>query len=125
MSVTWGNGGLSIELQFDKLMDDYSRELDAKVDKIAAGVALATSNKLRKQSPRGHGARHYADGWKRKKVGKRNYIVHNTTKPSLTYLLNNGHEKSNGTGFVQGDGHIDEADEWASKEFVKRVEREL
>lgn len=116
---------LTVELQFDKLMDDYSREVDETVERIAAGVAKATANKLKKHSPKGKGTRHYADGWKMKKVTKMRFIVHNATKPSLTHLLNNGHEKSNGAGFVQGDGHINDADEWASREFVKRVEKAL
>lgn len=116
---------LTVEMQFDKLMDDYSREVDETVERIAAGVAKATANKLKKHSPKGRGRKHYADGWKVKKVKKLNFIVFNTTKPSLTYLLNDGHAKSNGTGFVQGDGHINDADEWASNEFVKRLEKAL
>ena len=125
MTVRTTNGSQSISLEVDKLLDDYCEEVEAEVDKIARGVASATANKLKKHSPRGKGMRHYADGWRNKRIEKRHYVVHNTTKPSLTHLLNNGHEKAGGTGTVEGDGHINKADEWAAEEFVRRVEKVL
>lgn len=117
--------GLSISLQVDQILDEYCKELSEEVDKAARGTAAATANHLKKHSPRGASLKHYADGWKSKRLAKRNYIVHNATKPGLTHLLNNGHAKADGTGFVQGDDHITKANEWAEKEFMKKVERIL
>ena len=124
MTVKSGKAGLSISLQVDDLLDEYSRELEEEVEKIAAGVAKAAANKLRKHSPRGKGGKHYADGWRWKRVSKKNFVVYNETKPGLTHLLNNGHAKING-GEVKGDGHINDVDEWAAEEFVNRVKKKI
>lgn len=113
--------GLQIELEVEKLLDDYKKELENEVDKAARGTAAATARRLKKHSPRGQGKRHYADGWRSKRIEKRHYVVRNETKPSLTYLLNNGHRKAGGTGEVKGDGHIDKANEWAVDLFMKKV----
>lgn len=125
MSVEWGEKGQYIALRVEDLLDGYVKELDTEVDRIAADVASETAKRLRKQSPRGHGKKHYADGWGRKKLGKGDYIVHNKTKPGLTYLLNNGHAKSNGQGEVPGDHHIDDVNEWAEARFMKKVKEKL
>ena len=117
--------GESISLQVDQLLGEYCKELDENVDKAARGVASATANKLKKDSPRGKGKKHYADGWKSKRVSRRDYIAFNETKPGLTHLLNDGHAKSNGTGTVPGDNHIGQAADWAAEEFVKRVEKSI
>lgn len=125
MTVKSGEGGQYISLEIDKLLDDYCKEVEETVLKVAAGVSKATANKLRKHSPRGKSTKHYAEGWKAKRVAKKGFVVYNATKPGLTHLLNNDHGTSDGTGTVKGDGHIDEADAWATEEFLKRVKREL
>lgn len=113
--------GLTVELEVEKLLDDYKKDLEEEVEKAARGTAAATARYLKKHSPRGRGKRHYADGWRSKRIAKRHYIVKNETKPSLTYLLNNGHRKAGGTDEVKGDGHIDTANEWAVDLFMKKV----
>lgn len=115
----------SITIQVDRLLEDYCKDVEEAVEKAARGVAAASVNKLKKHSPRGHGKRHYADGWRKKRVSKRQYVVYNETKPGLTHLLNDGHAKSNGAGRVAGDGHIDDVGKWAAEEFVRRTEKEL
>ena len=125
MSAKWGEGGKYISLEVEELLDDYCKEIEEEVDKAARGTASATAKYLKKHSPRGEGKKHYADGWRSKRLGKRQYVVHNAAKPGLTHLLNNGHAKAGGTGYVEGDGHINEADEWAVDEFMKRVEKAL
>ena len=125
MSLKWEEGGLTIGMQVDQLLEDYCEEVEEIVDKAAKGTAAATVRFLKKHSPRGKGKKHYADGWRSKRLGKRQYVVHNATKPGLTHLLNNGHAKAGGSGRVEGDGHITKADEWAAEEFMKRVEKAL
>lgn len=114
-----------ISLEIEKLLDEYCEEVAEEVDKAERGSASATARYLKKHSPRGKGKKHYADGWRSKRIDKRQYVVHNTTKPGLTHLLNNGHAKAGGSGYVQGDDHITKADEWAAEEFMRRVERVL
>lgn len=118
----------SITIQMERLLEGYSKEVSEAVEKAASGVASASVNKLKKHSPKGHGTKHYADGWKKKRVSKTEFTVYNATKPGLTHLLNDGHVVKNqkGTyGRVKGDGHIDEVARWAESEFVKRTEKKL
>ncbi|MBQ8933926.1 MAG: HK97 gp10 family phage protein [Lachnospiraceae bacterium] len=117
--------GDTITIQMENLLDGYSKELETAADKVASGVASAAVNKLKKSSPRGKGKKHYADGWKKVRVRKGEYTVHNSTKPGLTHLLNNGHAKSNGSGRTDGDNHIGEVADWAAEEFVRRMEKSV
>ena len=120
--------GVAIEIS--KALDEYSEELQQKVNKVSKQVAIETAKRLKESSPRGKGRKHYADGWKTKKVTERRkvgYIVYNAEKPGLTYLLNNGHDIIAGgrtVGRVDGDNHIGKANEWAVAEFVRRLEDE-
>lgn len=125
MALNRGKDGSSISLQVEQLLDDYCEEVEEVVDKAARGTASATANYLKKHSPRGKSVKHYADGWRSKRLAKRSYVVYNAIKPGLAHLLNNGHAKAGGTGFTKGDGHIEKANEWAEKEFMKKVEAEL
>lgn len=121
--------GVAIEIS--KALDEYSEELQQKVEKVSNQVAEETVKRLKESSPRGKGRKHYADGWKKKKVMERNragYIVYNAEKPGLTYLLNNGHDIIAGgrtVGRVEGDNHIGKANDWAAAEFERRLEDEL
>ena len=125
MTVKVGSSGMSIELAVEELLDGYCKELEEAADKAARGTASATVNYLKKHSPRGKSRKHYADGWRSKRASAKRYIVHNATKPGLTHLLNNGHIKAGGTERVEGDGHIDKANEWAEEEFMRKIEKEL
>ena len=49
MAVKYGEGGQYISLEVDKLLDDYCKEVEETVLKVAAGVSKATANKLRKR----------------------------------------------------------------------------
>ena len=110
-----------IQVQISEILDDYCEEVQAAADKAAEGTAKKTVAKLKKESPRGKSAKHYADGWRSKKDGKHGRIVYNATKPGLTHLLNNGHAKADGTGYVKGDDHITKASEFAQEDFERRV----
>lgn len=121
--------GVAIEIS--KALDEYSEELQQKVEKVSNEVATETVKRLKRTSPRGKGRKHYADGWRKKKVTERKkvgYIVYNAEKPGLTYLLNNGHDiikKGRTVGRAEGDNHIGEANDWAAAEFARRLEDEL
>ena len=120
-----------VAVQISKELDKYSEELQQKIEKVSNQIATETVKRLKETSPRGKGRKHYADGWKKKKVTERRrvgYIAYNATKPGLTYLLNNGHDIIAGgrtVGRVEGDNHIGKANEWAIAEFERRLEDEL
>ena len=117
--------------QISKELNKYSEELQHKIEKVSNQIATETVKRLKETSPRGKGRKHYADGWKKKKVAERRrvgYISYNATKPGLTYLLNNGHDIIAGgrtVGRVEGDNHIGKANDWAAAEFERRLEDEL
>lgn len=117
-----------ISLQINNLLENYVDEVEKQVAKASTGVASATVNKLKKHSPVGRGMKHYRDGWKKQKVGKTGYRIYNANKPGLTHLLNDGHvirNQSGEYGRVDGDKHITTQADWASEEFIKRVEKAL
>ena len=116
---------MTIGLQIDQILDTYVKEVDLTVIQAEKEVASKTVSKLKKDSPRGKGKKHYADGWRQKKDGEKGRVVYNAAKPGLTHLLNNGHATAGGTGRVQGDDHITDANDWASEEFVSMVEEKL
>ena len=117
--------GMEISIEINRLMNEYVREVEEEVDKAARGTASAAASRLKKYSPRGKGKEHYADGWRSRKLGKRQYTVYNGLKPGLTHLLNNGHAKAGGAGRVEGDGHITETADWAAEEFEERVKKSI
>lgn len=119
---------MTIELEIGTILEDYIQEVEEEVEKASKGVSSAMVNKLKKNSPTGKGMEHYKDGWKKKKVGKRGYVVFNEKKPGLTHLLNNGHLIANAHGEYEryeGDDHITKAADWATEEFEKRVKKAL
>lgn len=119
---------MTIEVDVSRLLEEYVKDVEEEVEKASSGVASALVNKLKKHSPTGRGMKHYKDGWKKKKVGKRGAVVYNANKPGLTHLLNNGHVVKNQYGDYdrkEGDNHITEQSEWAGEEFVKRVTKAL
>ena len=114
---------MGVEIQIGRLLDDYVEEVQEAVDQAAEKTAKATVAKLKKESPRGKGRRHYADGWRSKKDGKHGRIVYNAIKPSLTFLLNDGrivHTKT-GQKTVKGDNHITKANDFAQEEFERSI----
>ena len=119
---------MTIEHEIGMIIDEYIEGIEEEVEKASKGVSSAMVNKLKKNSPTGKGMEHYKDGWKKKKVGKRGYVVFNDKKPGLTHLLNNGHLIANAHGEYEryeGDDHITKAADWATEEFEKRVKKAL
>ncbi len=85
-----------LEETFSMILDDFKKEVDKDSEKAVRKVGKETAEELKTTSPkRGGDGRHYADGWK-SRVEKDGYggtvsRVYNTTKPSLTHLLEFGH----------------------------------
>lgn len=86
-------------------------------------AAMQARRQLRSTSPRGEGARHYADGWSvrtRRKRGHAEAVVYNASKPGLTHLLEKGHADRGG-GRTAGTRHIEPAYEAAERELSRRT----
>lgn len=86
-------------------------------------VAKQARAQLRRDSPRGEGARHYADGWSMRTQRKRGHVeavVYNKDKPGLAHLLEKGHANRDG-GRTPGKEHIRPAYEAAERELARRT----
>lgn len=85
-----------LESAFSEILDNFKKEVDKDSSKAVRKVGKATAEELKRSSPRsGRADVHYADGWKStlEQDGYGGAIAHvyNSTKPSLTHLLEFGH----------------------------------
>lgn len=112
--------------ELKKVLQEVTLEIKNELDSEAKKIAEETARELKETSPRRkHNRKHYADGWEVKVTRSTNeitnvYTVHNSIKPQLTHLLNKGHAKKGG-GWVNGDFHIDKAEENARKKMEGKV----
>lgn len=112
-----------LEAAFSEILENFKREVDTDTERAVRRVGKETAEELKQTSPRRAGSsRHYADGWKstmeRDGYGGSVAHVHNTTKPSLTHLLELGH---GGPAPARAYPHIAPA----YKKGVAKLEKEL
>lgn len=116
----------SVTIQMQKIMDEFSDKVNDVLEKSANQVGDEAVEKLRNTSPKRTGK--YASGWRVKKEGKGDVIVHNATDYQLTHLLENGHvirNKKGTYGRTNGIKHIKPVETWANKEFQRKIEEGL
>jgi len=117
---------MSVGVQMEKLLDEFSKEVQQAMDDSITKVSKESAQKLKSTSPKKTG--HYARGWRVKKEGKNGAIVHNATDYQLTHLLENGHvirNKSGTYGRVRPIKHIKPVEEWANNELPAEIERRI
>lgn len=116
----------SLTVQLNKILGDYEKEIDETSQRVFAQTAKEAVQRLRATSPKqqdGERSGSYAKGWTTKKEGTA-VIVHNKTDYQLTHLLENGHALRQG-GRAKAIPHIKPVEEWANREVVQELEREL
>lgn len=105
------------------LLDEYGEEIKEEIAKAVENTAKKTDNYLETLSAKNTGA--YAKNWSKTKIEATwhgvDVTVHNTRKPQLTHLLNDGWTMRNGQRHA-GDGHIDKAEKYRQEELEKEVE---
>ncbi len=85
-----------LESALETILEDFTDDAEKDIERAVRRVGKETAAELKRTSPRRNGSEvHYADGW-RSTVERDGYggtvaHVHNTTKPSLTHLLEFGH----------------------------------
>ena len=85
-----------LEQELTTIFTEFKAGVDKNSERAVRKVGKETAEELKTTSPRRtHNEKHYADGWK-SRVEKDGYggttsRVYNTTKPSLTHLLEFGH----------------------------------
>lgn len=114
--------------EINKALNEYKKVCSQDLEKIAKEVANEGRKKVKALSPVGVSKKHYKDGWRvtevQRTAEKIGFTIHNSRKPSLTHLLENGHQLRQG-GRARAFPHIKPVEEWCAQEFGKRVEREL
>lgn len=103
---------------------DHVRGIEKASREDVVSVGKSAARKLRSTSPKKKGK--YAKGWKateeKQQAGNGvTVVVANDKKPSLTHLLEKGHEKRGG-GFVSGKKHIEPAFEEAVEELERLMQ---
>lgn len=103
-----------------------AEELAQVVKEVARETVRKTKDNVQAEGLVRSGA--YKAGW-RYKVTKKDgklieAVVYNKDRARLTSLLEYGHAKTGG-GRVPGYPHIKPAEEWAQRELVKRLTKEL
>lgn len=117
----------SITVQMNKIIDEYSEEVERATKNALNSVANEAASMLRSTSPKGK--KGYAGGWRVKKLDAKTAVVHNGKFPGLTHLLENGHAVVNQYGNTgkraRAIKHIKPVETWAQEEFPARIMREL
>lgn len=114
-----------ISNQIVNAMSQYSDAVKAEIQTELKSIADTALSKVKASSPRRTGK--YQRGW-RMMVETDGGTVKMTVyqkKPQyrLTHLLEEGHKKRGGRGFVSAKPHIREIEEWAEAEAMKKIEK--
>ena len=110
--------GIQVDSAFQEALDEVSKE---------------AVKKLRSDSPKGHGKKHYASGWAyaraNSKRGRFKCQIYNKTKPGLAHLLEHGHEvrdrNYDAHGSTNPKVHIQPVADWVDKELPKRISQKM
>ena len=91
-------------------LQEFSKEKTEELKKIIKKESSECAKQISNDSPKRTGK--YAKGWTSSKTDENSfnvtYTVHNTTKPSLTHLLENGYIHANTGKRVVGKPHINQ-----------------
>lgn len=116
----------SVAIQMKQILDEFTDKVNEVLEESADSTAEEAVDKLRSTSPSKSGD--YASGWRVKKFHNGGVVVHNATNWQLTWLLENGHRivnKKGEFGRVNGIKHIKPVENWANREFQRRIKEGL
>ena len=117
-----GSGGGFAEFVTGAVAEHADATEEQLFEDVRAAARQARAQ-LRRTSPRGEGAKHYAEGWSmrtRRKGDHVEAVVYNKDKPGLAHLLEKGHANRDG-GRTPGTEHIRPAYEAAERELLRRT----
>lgn len=110
-----------IEEQISNILKELQDDVKDSIEKTTKDVAKEGVQKLKNTSPKRTGK--YAQGWRQRK-NKDAIIIHNSTKPGLTHLLEKGYIARNGKR-VKPREHIGKVEENIIEEVEKRISEVL
>ena len=115
-------------------LNNYREDIQEDVEELTDSITKQARDELKATSPKSGLARKtkYYAGWsvKLQNKGKLKYhkVVWNRTNYQLTHLLEFGHLKRNGTGWVDPSpkgGHIRPVEEKYKVEFVDKLKQKI
>ena len=117
--------------EIKKILNEYGEDLAKDIDEVAQKVSQKGRSAVRNEAIAKFNSRkeihRYARGWQVNADVNRLYIsyeIYNKSQPTLTHLLENGHEMrgwAEGKPRFPGRPHIDPVAEELSEEFEKEV----
>ena len=126
----------SVEAQLWEVLNEYQDELKEKVHDDFEEVGRETAEDLRTVSQnkfkKGPGRKRYWRGWTFKVRGtglETTVTIYNRTKPSLTHLLENGHQvyvgRINTGKRAAAHLHIEPAQKKATELLIRKIKNDL
>ena len=114
-------------------LTEYVEDIENDVKETTDSITKEAKNKLKQTSPRSGIARNtkYYKGWTIKNGGKtrkRKYyskVIWNKTNYQLTHLLEFGHHKRDGTGWVEAQPHIRKVEEEYGSKFADLLDKKI
>lgn len=110
-----------LEASITKILNEWEDDFTTDTERTMQTVALETVKRLRETKSINPGE--YTEGWTAEnKAGI--VTVYNAAKPSLTHLLEYGHENPTaitGKKRTPAHPHIAKAEAWASEELIRRI----
>lgn len=117
--------------EIKKILNEYGEDLTKEIDEVGKKVSqkgrTAVRNEAVAKFKSRKGIKRYARGWQINADVNRLYVsyeIYNKSQPTLTHLLENGHEMrgwATGLPRFPGRPHIDPVAEKLSEEFEKEV----
>lgn len=123
----------NLQKEVMKYLEDYVEDIEEGVEEVTDKVSKEAVAELKQTSPKRQGTRKnpYYKGWTIKNGGKtrkRKYyskVIWNKTNYQLTHLLENGHHKRDGTGWVEAKPHIGKVQEKYGLKFADLIEKKI
>ncbi len=104
------------------ILTEYSDEVRANLHNDLVAVGKETREAVKEKSPTNTGV--YAQSWSatmQGELGAESVVIRNRKKWQLTHLLEKGHAKRSGAGWVSGKPHIAPAFEVGKKAFERKL----
>ena len=122
-------GSKGINTAIEEIIKEYAGEcsIELRESALIAGKKAVETLKITSPKSRDGSAKHYKDGWtitEEKTRYSTGFTIHNKKKPGLAHLLEHGHAKRGG-GRVEGQKHIEPAEEQAIRNFEEELRKRL
>lgn len=121
-----------LQKELQKYLMQYREDIQEDVEEVVDKVTKEARDELKEKSPRRKGVvrnTQYYKGWtvKLSKRGTTKYhkVVWNRTNYQLTHLLEFGHHKRDGTGWVDAQPHIRDVEKKYNVEFVDLINERI